>query len=171
MAQIYDVMTTNLLVGSIDFVGNNAVVQVGINAPAANAVNFFNAAGNLYFELGDNPIILAMWVTIPHGYTMGQANSNIQIGWKDSANTFTTIPEFAGTGQLTNITSCSRQPFGPSGVYIQNPITGVSKHRLNLLGFNMQVSQVGAPAILNGVNIITSVTLEVLHTKQLTFAP
>lgn len=172
---IFDIMKSGVDVpGEMDFVANSAVKSVAVNSPAAFDVIFTNANGDPWFEEGDHILLTGAWIVIPFGFGQGENDGGIapvmQILWVDALGNFTLIDELANISLLNPVNLCGPLEFPPDGLFIKTPV-GSGRQKLVLSGFNLKVSQINLPAILEGETINVQVFLRVTHTKALSLAP
>lgn len=155
------------------FTANNAVLQVAVALGATTSFQGPTPPTAQWFQPGDN-LLLKRWFTrIPHGYLQGTGQHYVDLYFENSAGGLVPIPEVspgAGSSRMF-IPSLCEVAF--DDLFIQMPKTGPgnARHRLVLVTSVLNVSQVNAPAVLNGqvINVIYDIMVE--HTLEMELAP
>jgi hypothetical protein len=171
VANIQDVMSSDLTVaGKVQFAVNSAVLEVAAVPPVAPVI-FFNANGMQWFNIGDNVLLQNLWVNIPYGFGQGDGQHTIGLAWIDALAGITPIPELAGNSILTIPSLCGPLDFPSSGLFVKVP-TNVGRVRLGLTSLALNVAQVGVPAVIaDGTVFKIQYHIELFHTQVLVGAP
>ena len=168
---IFDILSSNTGVGN-NFVVDNTVIEKALVAPPATGNKFSNAAARDWFEKGDNLILTGFWVNIPFGFGQGTGLAQVSIFWEDGAGAFTLIPELANPASIISLPNfCGPLEFPPGGLFVKVPTTGATRFRLTNLTSIMNISQINAPAIINGTTVKAQFHLRVLHTLEIQAVP
>jgi hypothetical protein len=161
---IFDILSSNTGVGN-NFVVDNTLTEKALVGPPGTGNKFSNAAARDWFEKGDNLILTGFWMNIPFGFGQGTGSVSLSLFWEDGAGAFTVIPELADPSSTLNLPNfCGPLEFPPNGLFIRVPTTGATKFRLTNLNSIMNISQINAPAILQGTTQKVQFHLRVLHT-------
>jgi hypothetical protein len=167
---IVDVISSDLAgTGVMDFTADGGVLEVAVNGPGVEGLSFHNAAGNEWFSVGDNMNVLGMVVNIPYGF--GQGSGEVIVGprWGFDGGGLSLIPEFGGdrndSSRIFVPNACDGLDF-PDKLYLAAP-TGTGLFRMMLLNFQMNVSMVNLPTILDGETIKVQVSMIIEHSKPM----
>lgn len=159
------------VVGQGDFTVNNAVNSVAVNSVNfATGLDFFNAINSRWFTQGDNIILTGIWISTPYQFAQSTGLCKIGIQWMDDVGVKTPIGELSLGSALDIPDPCGMLEFPPGGLFIITPKTG-SKRKLILNVLELNLSQLNAPASLNGSVFPVQVFVRLNHTIQLTPTP
>jgi len=150
--------------GQSDFLADSAEIDVQVNAPAGDGLQFQNPSGQYQFQLGDQLRIQKIWAVVPWGFGPGgQALSlflhTINLQFYDGL-TLSYVPPFPGPIAIPTL--CTPLDFG-DGIYCPMPTTG-NNLQFRLTDIALRISQVNLPAALDGERIPVQYFLQVLHT-------
>jgi hypothetical protein len=170
-----DILASDISVaGQADFVADSGVQDVDVNNVGANGLVFANAAGESYFDLGDNALLQKLWAVINWGFGQGGYNAdrahNIGLVYWDGVQEQVINPPFNNTVRSIAIpVLCCPLEFG-DGLYLPMPTTG-TRRQIRLSNLDLRVSMVGLPGIFDGLTYHVQYFLQVLHTSTLKVAP
>lgn len=162
---IYDAVVSADVIGACDFVANNAVKEIAINA--SNNNYFETGLGLKNIVAGDNISLLSVKPMFPHQYCKGTGSPLLQIEYELVAGGTVVIPELGQDGVIS-YPDVEEYYFGHEGkgVYLEVPTTGSFYLRIKSVGLN--VSQVNGPAVLNGDTFYINWILKMLHNINIT---
>ncbi len=170
-----DILASDISVaGQSDFVADAGAMDVAVNNVGANGLAFANAAGESYFDLGDNLLLQKAWSVINWGFGQGGYNANrahnIGIVYWDGVVGQVINPPFNNTVRsLYFPLLCCPLEFG-DGLYMPMPITGV-RRQIRLFNLDLRISQVGLPGVFDGLTFSVQYFLQVLHTETMKAVP
>lgn len=163
---IYDALVNADVIGACDFVANNAVKEIAINA--SNNNYFETGLGLKTFVFGDRISLLSIKPMFPHQYCKGTGSPVLRIEYEKVAGGAVTIPELGQDGVIS-YPDVEEYYLGREGkgVYLESvPITGAFYLRIKSAALN--VSQVNGPAILNGDTFYINWILKISHNINIT---
>jgi hypothetical protein len=129
-------------------------------APHSNFGTFVNATGNPCFDLKDNVIIREFAWLLPYHFSISTGVPWVWFSWHDSGGGEFTIPEFNGPIFLPY---CS-QPIG-MGLFCEGGAgLATSKYDIYVACGAINISMIGAPAVLDDAELEIQMMLKVEHT-------
>jgi hypothetical protein len=160
---IYDVLNTPKLNADCNFTANNAVIEINILKGPALIIPFANGNGKANFQDGDNVALKKVRTILPFQYGRGNyefTDYKIQLNWAQGGGVVN-IPELGNYGGIMLNSVCGElQP----EVFLNAPSVGSGNFGLNVNAFDVSISQINAPAVLNTDIMYFGFQLEVIHT-------
>ncbi len=171
MAGILDIMASDIsVVGQSDFIATTpGAIDIAVNNVAGNGLNFSNAAGDTYFQLGDNILIRKVYAVVNWGFAQGSLAHIIGLAFWNGVALETMSPFSNSTLSMNIPTLCDPLDFG-EGIYVPMPIIGV-RRQIRLTNIYLHISQINLPALLNAVRVKVQYFMEILHTLPIKTTP
>jgi len=148
------------------WVGNNAVAEVQADIVGAPfAFTFQTLAGRYRFAPEDNVVILSAWLCLPYHYVLSRPGATLQF-MRGDALTVAPIAQVSPPAGTINVPVANSEiALGP---FV--PWVGVAGSFMSIGAalLDAWVSQIGAPALLNGVRSYSVPCVKVLHNMPLT---
>lgn len=175
--EILDILHTEFVPGNFNdpgpittwgsFVADNTVAELGTDVSvAAFHWTFQQATGNYKFQANDNIMILSAAFLPGYQYGLSRGAAPVLFGFGNDAG-------IGIIGEIATPTGTVALPVAGAeiaiGVYVpyRRYGGGADYMSLGMTLLETWISQIGGPAILNGVTIYPSMVLKVLHSLEM----
>lgn len=147
------------------WVTNNAVNSVALDVAAPSWFGvFFGPGGRGKFQPNDNRTILSAWVTLPYHFTL--AVGPLSVLFYYGVNIPNAIPEIGSGSSMMQFPVVNSEI--SLGVYVPYRVIGGTTFQYLGAAFDTgNISQIGAPASLNGLRFYPEIYIKVLHNLAL----
>ncbi len=160
---IFDVITSSPVeAGDLRFTAAEAPpLQVTVTSPS-NPVFLINAFGDLFFNPGDNILLMAISPYIAYGFGQAVGTHILGVNWIDQDDNVVVIPELAGSSvAIPNL--CDGLEFPGDGLFLRAP-RDRGNLRLAITGVALKVSMLGLPSALAGQVMEVQYHFKIGHT-------
>lgn len=160
---IFDVITSNPVeAGNLEFTAAvSPPLQVTVGA-VTDPIILPNAAGDLFFNAGDNLLLMAIVPYIAFGFGQAVGTHKLGLAWVADDDDLVSIPELAG-GMVTIPNLCGGLEFPGAGLFLTAP-RDRGNLRLAVTSADLNVSMLDLPSALVGEVLTVQYHLKIGHT-------
>jgi hypothetical protein len=161
---IFDVITSiPVESGDLQFTAaESPPLQVAVGSPSVPVI-LMAAGGELFFNPGDNILLMAISPYIAYGFGQAVGSHFLGLNWIAQDDSTIVIPELSGGGIVTIPNLCDGLEFPGDGLFLRAP-RDRGNLRLAVTSVDLNVSMLGLPSALAGQVMEIQYHLKIGHT-------